>query len=207
MSNSPSPSLAKKKKSRVGEIVALLVILGGIAGAAFYQEQITAFYSLRLWDKSGPSRVVEEFLNNLKKGDKAAADALMDISQNRYQPLEEGGKWNGYFIVTQAGKMVYKLNESVPAEIKASGTEFTTIGTGSADVTIKDGKGKDVVFRLALSGGSWKITEMRGGYPEIPKPNPNAKAQRPRNFTPPGSTPARNPQNPAGGKPGAPPKK
>jgi hypothetical protein len=163
MSEDTPPTVPAPKRSRLFDVVLVLVILGVVVAAAFYQEQLTAFFKLRLWDRDAPSRVVLQFLDAGKKGDQAAATAL--LGSKEFQPMKEGDKWKGYFIVSQAGRMNFDLAELAPAEPKALETEFMTLGNGAATVSVPDSKGQPVKYRLEMQDGGWKITEILGGRP------------------------------------------
>ena len=96
----------------------------------------------------------------------ATATGLFE-AKTSYKPLMQNGKWNGFFIITQAGKMVFTLEDSAPkGEITGLKTEYNLNGNVSALVTAPDGHGKMVDYRLEPFDGIWKITEMRGGKPE-----------------------------------------
>ncbi len=202
MSNTtPNPSQAPPKKRRsYKEYIIVLIIIGGIFGAAMYQEQITNYVTMQRLDAEGPPRQIKTFLTALQKGDQATADALFE-PQTSYKPLMEGGKWNGYFIISQAGKMVFTLPESAPkGEVGNLKTEFNLNGKVSALVTAPDGRGKMVDFRLESFDGIWKITEMRGGRPDKPA------SKTVKKMTPP-PVPGGGPKRPApGGAPKTAPK-
>lgn len=175
----PETANQPKPRKRYAEYIIILFIFGGIVLAAFYQEQITSFIALRRWDSGGPARQVTNFLTALQKGDEAAATSLFEPNTS-YKPLKKDGKWDGYFIVTQAGKMVFTLEESTPkGEIKDLKTEFNLQGKGSALVSAPDAKGKMVDFRLEVINGEWKITEMRGGVPDKAPAAPTKKMTPP----------------------------
>jgi hypothetical protein len=185
MSNADTPlPTPAKKRSRVKEYLVILVMLGIIVFAALYQEQLTSFVALRQWDRGAPARQVTAFLNALQKGDQAAAAQL--LGEPAYKPIMNNGKFDGFFILTQAGRMNYTIDDTAPkGELKDLKTEFNPMGKGSALVTAPDGRGQMVDYRLELFDGMWKITEMRGGKPEAPKPAVKMKAGA--GFTPPGS--------------------
>ncbi len=179
MSDLPTTAVpAKKKRTRSAEVIGVIVVIGLVVLAALFQESIAAFFSLKLWDKAAASRSVEQFLSAGKKGDKQATQAL--LGSKDFQELNTDGKWRGYFIVSQAGKMEFDFAELAPqGEPKASAPEFITIGKGAAEVTAPDSTGKAVKYRLEMVDGSWKITEILGGHPPAPAPSgskPSAKA-------------------------------
>lgn len=170
-----TPVVTQKKRSRIGELIGVFVIIGIVVGAAFFQESISAFFSLKMWDKGAPSRTVEQFLAAGKKGDKAAAQAL--VGTKDLQELNTDGKWRGYFMVTQAGTLEFDFADLAPqGEAKASEPEFMTIGAGSAMVSAADSKGKEIRYQLKMVDGSWKITEIRGG--RVPASKPAAPAPK-----------------------------
>ena len=144
-----TPAVTQKKRSRVGELLGVLVIFGVIVGAAFFQESIASFFSLKLWDKGAPSRSVEQFLAAGKKGDKVAAQSF--IGAKELQELNKDGKWRGYFMVSQAGTLEFDMAELAPqGEPKASEPEFITVGKGAAEVTAPSNNGKPVKYRLEM---------------------------------------------------------
>ena len=168
-SQNTQPIIATKKKSRIGELIGVLLLMGVIVSAAFYQESLAAFFHLKLWDKGAPARTVEQFLSAGKKGDKKTADSL--TTGKDFKDLNKDGKWIGYFMATQAGTMEFEFSELAPAEgTKVTETEFMTLGEGAADVKFPDSKGKDVKYRLYMVDGSWKIREILGGHPATPPP-------------------------------------
>jgi len=176
-----TPTVTQKKRSRVGELVGVIVIIGVIVGAAFFQESIASFFSLKLWDKGAPSRTIEQFLAAGKKGDKAATQAF--VGAKELQELNKDGKWRGYFMVSQAGTLEFDMAELAPqGEPKASAPEFITIGKGAAEVTAPNSTGKPVKYRLEMIGGSWKIMEILAGRvatPRAPAPAPKPSGKIP----------------------------
>ena len=171
------PVASTKKRSRIAEYLMVLVIVGIIVIAAFFQEQISSFFSLKLWDKAAPSRAVIGFLSAGKKGEQEKASSFLAAPE--FKPLMKDGKWQGYFLVSQAGTMLFKIDELAPAgEPTVTGTEFFTIGSGYAEVMAPDSTGKPVKYRLEMKDG-WKIREILGGRPasqEAPKKSAPGKA-------------------------------
>lgn len=164
--------MAANIKKRVLSYIPVLVILGGIVAAAFYQEQVSAFFTLRLWDKAAPTRTVTDFLNAVKAGDRAKADGF--LADSTFQPLEKDGKWIGYFLVSIAGTLDFKADTMAGDTSKVSEPEFQTIGAGAAVVKAPDASGKMISYRLVMKDGTWKIAEILGGVPRpgtgIPAP-------------------------------------
>ena len=153
-----------RRRSRAFEYLLVLALMVIVVVAAYFQEPLTAFFKLRLWDRDAPARVVTEFLKAGKSGDQKATEAY--LGSKEFKPLTKDGKWQGYFIVSQAGQMNFEFSDLAPAgEAKAAGVEFLTIGNGAAEVTVPDSKGKPTKYRLEMVDGSWKITEILGGHP------------------------------------------
>jgi hypothetical protein len=200
--STPTPEQPKKKKSRAKDYIILVVILAVLVSAALFQEQLMAFFTLKQWDKGAPARQVTAFLTALQKEDRAAADALLDTSI--YKPLETNGKWNGYYIVSQAGRMDFSLADTAPkGTIPSLEVEFNAMGEGSATVSAPDGHGKMVNYILKIVNGTWKIAEMRGGKAVIPPATKMPASKGPGGFTPPGSASKKAAPTPnAGGKAG-----
>lgn len=178
--NDPAPpttasAMPTKKRSRVLEYVLVLAVVGLVIAAAFFQEPITAFFGLHLWDKNAPGRTVITFLHAGKNGDQAAADA--QLGTKSYKPLTENGRWAGYFIVTQAGRMDIPWSELEPSgEPQVTATEFVTLGHGAALVTVPGAGGKPEKYRLEMIENAWKITEIRGGHPAASPARPAARS-------------------------------
>lgn len=159
----PAGKAGKKKRGRIGEILGVLVIIGLVVGIAFYQETISSFFVLRLWDKSAPGNTVASFLAAGKKGDQKAADSYLGSSD--FHALNKNGKWQGYFIVTPAGKIEFTFDDLAPNAAPADvPTNFLTIGKGAAEVMMPSAGGKPVKYRLEMKDGAWKITEILGGH-------------------------------------------
>ncbi|HZO88206.1 MAG TPA: hypothetical protein VFB38_07675 [Chthonomonadaceae bacterium] len=171
------PTVQKKRRSRIIEYLVVLILIGIVVVAALYQEQLSAFFGLHMWDRGAPARTVAEFLQAGKNGDQKQADSCL-IRETSYKPLMQNGKWAGYYIITQAGRMDLPMADLVPpGEPKPINTEFITMGKGAAEVTMPDSRNKPLVYRLEMSDNGWKITEIRGGHPaQQAKPSgPNAK--------------------------------
>jgi len=177
--------MSGSRRSRIIGYSIVVVIIGVIVLAAYFQEQIGYFFSLRLWDKDAPSRVVTEFLTAVKQRDQKKADSYLGTTA--YKPLMKDNKWAGYFIVSQAGTMDFYADEIVGTEIKPTETEFIYQGKGAAMVSVPNAAGKLEPYRLEMQNGSWKITEMRGGRP---RPAPPSAAPSRSPFAAPGKTPA-----------------
>jgi hypothetical protein len=173
-------AIAPKKGSKVVEYLAVVVIVGIVVAAAAFQEQIMATVKLRLWDRDAAGRTVVKFLNAGKNHDRSGADA--QLGTDVYKPLEEKGKWVGYFVVSQGGTMHIPFSDLLPAgEPKPKQTEFITVGKGAAEVFLPNAKGRDVKYRLEMQQNEWKITEILGGHPAPPPP----ASGKPAKATPP----------------------
>ena len=172
--------MAKSAKSRIIAYIPIVVLLGGVVGAAYYQEQLTAFVNLRMWDKGAPSRTVADLLTAMKAGDQAKVAGL--LGDPAYKPLEEGGKYVGLTLTSMAGTLDFRATELVGEPVAPGDAEFSTIGKGSAKVMAKDASGKEIAYRLEVVDGTWKVMEILGGVPRggaspmAPKPKPKAPA-------------------------------
>ncbi len=160
----PVPIANKKSGRRVVEIGIIAVILGLVVAVAAYEEPIGAFIRLRLWDKGAPSRTVEEFMGAVQKGDQQKAQSFVGASD--IKPMVVGGKWQGYYSVSIAGRMDYLAQDLAPKQgvPKVSDPEFRSIGD-AAEVTTTLDDGKALKYRLKMTEGSWKIMEILGGRP------------------------------------------
>src|ERR1051325_4665164 len=81
----------RRSKSRIRDYIILFGTIGLIISAAFYQEEISTFFKLRMWDRGAPGRVVTEFLKAAQKRDQTAAHAYLQSSN--MNPLMKDGKW------------------------------------------------------------------------------------------------------------------
>lgn len=161
----------KKRRSRALDYAIIVVVIAGVIAAAVYQEQLRAFLALRMWDRDAPGRTVVNFLKAGRNGDRAAADGA--LAAREYQPLMKNGKWAGYFVVAQGGRMDMAFADLAPAgEPKATRIEFETLGDGYAIVSVPDAKGEPIKYRLDMTKDGWKITDIRGGRP-APQPPAN----------------------------------
>jgi hypothetical protein len=140
--------------------VAVLVLL--MIGAAYFQEEIRYFFQLQAWNPGKPAQTVVSFLTAGREGNESETDRSVDV--NLFHPLVEQGKFAGYQIGTTVGSLEYRFRELAgPGEIRPTHSELVFKGNGAAMVTVPDASGQPVVYRLEMQGGSWKITEIRGG--------------------------------------------
>jgi hypothetical protein len=154
---------AKKRargRAELAIVLAVLVVL--LVGAAYFQEEIGYFFQLRAWDPGAPGRTVTRFLQAGREGNRSEADRCVDV--NLFHPLEQRGKWVGYQIGTPMGSLEYVFTELAGrGEIRPTHSELVFKGNGAAMVTMPDAGGHPIEYRLAMQGGAWKITEIRGG--------------------------------------------
>lgn len=149
-------------RGRVVPYAIILVLVLAVAGAAFYQEEISYFFKLRAWDGTAPGRAVVRFLDAGRQGDQKTADNLLGTQE--LKPLVVNGKWVGYFMTTNAGTMDLRFDELSPeTQPKEVPTEFVYAGNGAAMVKVPDKSGKPIDYRLELRGSDWKIMEIRAG--------------------------------------------
>ncbi len=181
MTNSTTP-VEKKKRSRVVEYLAVAVVLAVVVLAAMYQEQLSSYIRLKMWDKGAPGRAVEQMLTAGKNGDQQTVRRLLGTED--YKDLtDSSGKWRGLFMVTQAGTLDFYMEDLAPAgEIKAKEVEFFTIGKGHAEVRVPDSAGKLVKYRVEIVDGEWKVTEILAGKPRAasPPPAPDTSKEAPK---------------------------
>jgi hypothetical protein len=159
---------------RYGSMLGLVVIvLGVICGAAFYQEDIQRYIRLRLWDKEAPGRAVTAFLKAAKEGN--AEEAGRYLGSSEYHPLKEGSKAIGYFVTSPAGIMDFRFSDMVPeGDIKTEPVNFVLIGEGSAEVKVPHGNGEFARYRLKMFNGEWKINDiLDGGKQRKPNSQPS----------------------------------
>lgn len=167
-----APVSVKGRRSRGVEYAIILVLIALVALAAWFQEPIGAFFSLRMWDREAPSRAVFSFLDAGKAGDKAKADAV--LAATAYQPLNVAGKWEGYSVTLPGGaNMRFRFEDLDPpgGERKAR-TEYITIGRGAALVYLPNRDGDEVKYRLEIHEDGWKIAEILWGRHGAPPPSP-----------------------------------
>jgi hypothetical protein len=157
-----APAARKRSSSRKTEIIAVLILIIIVVCAAMFEEPIGAFFRLRLYDQGAPARTVEAFMTAVQKRDQKSAEAAVDAPE--LKPLTDNGKWDGFFMVTQAGRMDYLPEDLAPTqgEPKASDPKFIPEGD-AAEVNTTVGTGKALKYRLKMRGGSWKIVEILGG--------------------------------------------
>lgn len=159
-----APIVEKKKRARIFEYFIIVLIMGAVIAAAFYQESISAFFRLHLWDRAAPGKTVIQFLEAGKRGDKRAADAI--LAATSYQPVNRNGKWLGYLVASPAGKMEFLFEDLIgQSEPKILETEFVTLGNGAAKVTVSDAKGEPVKYRVEMTDQGWKVAEILKGRP------------------------------------------
>lgn len=185
MSDGVQPPAApqRPRRTRGIEYLILFTVIGGVIAAAFYQEQISSFFKLRMWDRDAPGREVVAFLKAAQRGDQKGAEAR--VRSSNMQPLTKNGKWAGYFVVVMSARMDILMEDFVPKdEPKPSGTEFKTLGSGAAIVTVPNASGQPVQYRLEMKDDGWKITDIRGGRP-APQQPPVRGASREQAFAPP----------------------
>jgi hypothetical protein len=154
---------AKKRTRGRGELIAVVaVLLLLIVGAAYFQEEISYFFQLQAWDPGAPGRTVTRFLQAGREGKRSDAERCIDAGL--FHPLEEHGKFIGYQVPTTVGSLEYVFDElAAPGEIRPSHSELVYKGNGAAMVTVPDAHSRPVEYRLVMEGGTWKITEIRGG--------------------------------------------
>lgn len=158
-----APVQKKKTNSRIVIYLGVLFIIGIVVVLAMYQEQVSSFFKLRLWDKRAPGNAVTSFLTAGKKGDQKTADSYLGSPD--IKPMSKNGKWIGYFLATQAGKMEFTFDELASDNPQVSNTDFILLGKGAAEVSVPDAKSKPVKYRLEMGDNGWKITEILGGHP------------------------------------------
>ena len=167
----------KRGRSRVFDYLIVLAIIGAVIAGEFYQEEVSSFFKLRMWDRAAPGRVAAQFLEAAQKGDQKGADAC--IKSSSLTPLIKDGKWVGYFVVVMAARMDIMLDDLVPQGSPApANVEFKTTGNGAALVTIPNSKGKAVTYRLEMKADGWKITDIRGGCPAAQEKRPVGGASK-----------------------------
>jgi hypothetical protein len=150
-------------RQRPGEIVFVIVLALLVAAAAYFREEIQYFIQLQAWNPGQPAHTVASFLQAGRAGNARESDRYVD--PNLFHPLEENGRFVGYQMgMPPIGNIEYRFSELAgPGEIRATHSELVFKGRGAAMVTVPDASGHPIVYRLEMQGGSWKITEIRGG--------------------------------------------
>ena len=152
----------QKKSRRVLDFVLLLVLVGGLAAAAYYQESILGFFKMRMWDSGAPGRTLAAFGSALKAGDRATVDRY--IGSGEIQPLMRAGKWSGYHITGLGFKNDMDLGDLAPgADVKPGAPEFSSLDGGSAQLRMPNAKGQPVLYRLKMIDGAWKVVDIKVG--------------------------------------------
>jgi hypothetical protein len=150
---------SRKKESRTGLYVGVILLIALVVAAAAYQETLGYLINLRVWDKRAPAAVVEQFLEAAQRGDQEAAGRYLQLTGS--SPLVKDGKWLGYIVPAGFVPTQTHLDDILPeGNPKAGRTEFVFKGDGAADVWAPNRKGEEVKYRLKRVDGAWKITEI-----------------------------------------------
>jgi hypothetical protein len=156
-------SAGRAARRRPGEIAFVIILALLVAVAAYFREEIQYFFQLQAWNPGQPAQTVVSFLQAGRAGKSSESDRYVD--PNLFHPLEEHGQFAGYQMgMPPIGNIEYRFSELAgPGEIRATHSELVFKGPGAAMVSVPDASGHRIVYRLEMQGGSWKITEIRGG--------------------------------------------
>jgi len=81
-----------RKSSPVAAIILGVVLIGGIVGAAYYQQEISIYWRLHGWDTASVKQTMERFIREAHDGQPSAGEVLDDSLAH---PVVEGGKLTG----------------------------------------------------------------------------------------------------------------
>ena len=144
------------------DVVLLLAVAAALVAAAYYQEPLLAFFKLRMWDAGAPGRTLAAFGSALNSGDRQSADRY--LGSGEIQPLMRDGKWSGYHISGLGFKNDMDLKELAPGtEPKPGAPEFSMLDGGSAQLRMPNAKGQQVLYRLKMIDGAWKVVDIKVG--------------------------------------------
>jgi hypothetical protein len=151
-----------KKRTRVGDVIVVLLIVGVIVGAAFYQEQIQYFFKLRMWDQAAPAQAVSGLVAAVQARDQQKASGFLGGTE--IKPLTRAGKWAGYHIDGLGFKNDMEFADLVPSgAAETSKPEFTFAEGGGAQLRIKNSRAQRVLYALKMQDGGWKVVTIRVG--------------------------------------------
>ena len=109
--NAPKP----KKKSRVGDIIVVIVLLATALGTAYFWAEISAAVEMKVWSKSGPRAAMAGIQEALTAGDVDAARTY--LREENWRITEENGK------ITQVTDAMGSMAPPMPiGEIAPSGS-------------------------------------------------------------------------------------
>jgi hypothetical protein len=151
-----------KKRTRVGDVIVVLLIVGALVGAGFYQEQIQYFFKLKMWDQAAPAQAVKALVAAIQARDQQKASAF--IGGTEIKPLTRAGKWAGYHIDGLGFKNDMEFADLVPEGApETTAPEFTFAEGGGAQLRIKNSRAQRVLYALKMQDGDWKVVTIRVG--------------------------------------------
>jgi hypothetical protein len=128
---------AGKKKAKDGIILAvvIIVVVGGIAGVGFFQDEVGAYVRFQGWNLQPATAVTQEFLAACAEGDGARVAGLVDQDSHGVTTMKEDGKVVGFEIQDYSGPKRFKLEELAPgADARLSPPRIVPLDGGSVSV-------------------------------------------------------------------------
>lgn len=151
-----------KKRTRIGDVIIVVLIVGILVGAGFYQEQIQYFFKLKMWDQAAPAQAVKGLVGAVQARDQQKAAGFLGGTE--IKPLTRAGKWAGYHIDGLGFKNDMEFADLVPSGApEPSAPEFTFAEGGGAQLRIKNSNGQRVLYALKMQDGGWKVVTIRVG--------------------------------------------
>lgn len=118
-------------------IVAVVLVVGIIAGIGFFQDEVSGFMRLQGWNTAPVTEATRAFVSAASKGDGAKVAALLAAQAPEVQPVKEGGAIVAFMVRSYGGTTRQSLRQLCPGgEPKLSSPKLVFLNGGSAEVAV-----------------------------------------------------------------------
>lgn len=162
-----SPSTGRRY---VGLVVFTLIGIGLMCVAAFYQSELTVYFTQQGWNTGAVEQVTREFIKSAH-GKKSAAGALLD--EQWVKPVVKGNTLTGVTQPGATGPVTTPIRSIVPADEVKKVVIRLKFKAGDFESAAEYPDGRWAVFTVRRNNGVLKIrkiaTELTKEQPQ-PKP-------------------------------------
>lgn len=141
----------------------LVVVLGGMGAAAFYQEEVGGFIKLQGWNTGPVSDATREFVKAAAAGDGVKVDRMLAQDARELRPVR-GPKGVAAFMITAYGgakkKTLKELCPTSDAKLSAPKLVFMEGGSVLVNATFPS---HSIQTRWTPTAGKWKIIDITEG--------------------------------------------
>lgn len=141
--------------------VAVVLVVGAIGGAAFYQDEVGGFVRLQGWNTGPVTQATREFIQAAAAKDGERVAGMLATDAPTLQPVKKGNSVSAFMVGAYGGPKRITLKELCPTDSpQLKSPKLVFLEGGSVLVDAEYPGGHTVTLRWDRKDEGWKVIEV-----------------------------------------------